>query len=692
LTPAELALVMRCRGDANRCGMALLLKTLPYLGYVPGSLSEIPPDVRAFVAGQLGLLWDHSDGYQWETSTRDYHIAQVRYHTGWRFPTIEDKDELERWLRAEGALQAHTADLLFGVACRRMRNLQIELPSERELRRIVSAALAGFFQDIHQRVTDAIGSDVRPRIDDLLMLPDDEIVSTFEELKSEVGKAGVRNFRAEIARLKIIRAIGLSPEPFSALPWKVLQALRRRAGNEKASEMREHPEVIRYGLMGCFLHVRGMEVTDDITRMAVNLIHRLDKGSEKQIQRELLADLQRVGGKLQILSRISEAVVECPDGTVREVIFTKVNEKVFHRLVAEFRASDPRLRLVQQAAMHQKFTRHYRQMLPDLLETLRFCSDSRFRPVVEALTMIQKYVHANEEYFPEEVPISGVVKRKWREKVIEDVGGETKVNRRYYELCVLSRLEKALKCKEIWVEGSYQFRNPNEDLPGDWSDEGCRTSHYQDLGKPLDAKSFVDSLRERMSTALQRFNQALPDLPHLRIYYPNKKQERGLWALSKLEALPEPQSLSLIKDKIDGRYGTLELLDVFVEADRLVDLTRFFTHSGTKEMRSREELRPLLLLNLFAEGTNTGIKRVAAANDRYSYEELLYVRRHYFSIEALRNANGALVNKLLALRNPDIWGEAPSSCASDGSRFESWRQNLMSEWRLRYKGYGIMVY
>ena len=96
-----------------------------------------------------------------------------------------------------------------------------------------------------------------------------------------------------------------------------------------------------------------------------------------------------------------------------------------------------------------------------------------------------------------------------------------------------------------------------------------------------------------------------------------------MWALSKLEALPEPQSLSLIKDKIDGRYGTLELLDVFVEADRLVDLTRFFTHSGTKEMRSREELRPLLLLNLFAEGTNTGIKRVAAANDRYSYEELL---------------------------------------------------------------------
>ena len=87
-----------------------------------------------------------------------------------------------------------------------------------------------------------------------------------------------------------------------------------------------------------------------------------------------------------------------------------------------------------------------------------------------------------------------------------------------------------------------------------------------------------------------------------------------------------------------------------------------------------------------------GIKQVANANDRYRYDELLYVRKTYFSPEALRNANGAVVNKLLALRNPRLWGEGASSCASDGSRFESWKQNPMTEWRSRYKGYGVMVY
>ena len=75
------------------------------------------------------------------------------------------------------------------------------------------------------------------------------------------------------------------------------------------------------------------------------------------------------------------------------------------------------------------------------------------------------------------------------------------------------------------------------------------------------------------------------------------------------------------------------------------------THSGTKEVRSREALRPLLLLDLFAEGTNTGIKRVVKANPQYSYDELIYVRKPYISVEARRHANAAVVNTILARCN-----------------------------------------
>jgi hypothetical protein len=69
LTPGELELVLKCRGDVNRCGVALLLKTLPHVGYVPSRLDDIPPEVREFIAGQIGLLWDCSESYPWRSST-----------------------------------------------------------------------------------------------------------------------------------------------------------------------------------------------------------------------------------------------------------------------------------------------------------------------------------------------------------------------------------------------------------------------------------------------------------------------------------------------------------------------------------------------------------------------------------------------------------------------------------------------
>jgi len=96
--------------------MALLLKTLSHLGYVPDPMPPIPDEVRAFVTSQIGLLWDCSDSYAWNGSTRDYHLAQIRQQTGWRFSTAHDKEELETWLHTHGALDAHTAEALFDVA------------------------------------------------------------------------------------------------------------------------------------------------------------------------------------------------------------------------------------------------------------------------------------------------------------------------------------------------------------------------------------------------------------------------------------------------------------------------------------------------------------------------------------------------------------------------------------------------
>ena len=40
----------------------------------------------------------------------------------------------------------------------------------------------------------------------------------------------------------------------------------------------------------------------------------------------------------------------------------------------------------------------------------------------------------------------------------------------------------------------------------------------------------------------------------------------------------------------------------------------------------------------------------------------------------------------------EIWGEGTTSCASDSKKFGAWDQNLMTEWHIRYRGRGVMIY
>jgi TnpA family transposase len=540
-------------------------------------------------------------------------------------------------------------------------------------------------------VTAQLPAETLARLDHLLVVESEAAQSLFDQLKAEPAAPGVQNLQHELTKLHTLRELGVAAGAFAGVPEKVVQLLKRRAANERAGEMRAHPPAIRYALLACFVHVRTMEVTDNAVRMTLEVIRRIDTQTEKPLEKTLLRDIKRVTGKVQLLYRIAEAVVETPDGTIRHVLFPCVKEATFHDLVAEGKARHPNYRSWYQYVMRQKYVHHYRQMLPGILEHLAFRSENRFQPVIEALAVIKPYLPTKYQYFPEDVPVDGVVLPSWRETVSEEHEGATRINRQYYELCVLQRLERALKCKEIWGEGAYAVRNPSQDLPANWTEETQRTTYDQTLKQPIEVTSFLDPLRHQLTATLTQLHGDLPRNSHVTLSTPAANEDRRLFAVERLTAQPEPPNVDRIKGLIQRRYGILNLLDLFAEADRLVGFTRFFTHSGTKEVRSREALRPLLLLDLFAEGTNTGIKRVATANPHYGYDELRYVRKHYISVEALRNANGAVVNKILALRNPQLWGEG-HPCASDGKRFESWRQNLMTEWRSRYQGYGILVY
>ena len=100
-------------------------------------------------------------------------------------------------MRQEEARDSYTFPDLFDSAIGRLRLLQIELPTEKELTRVVNAALSGVFDDVHHQIKSGLSVEICEEIDQLLIIPEGDVVSPSERVKASVGPVGLKSLHAE---------------------------------------------------------------------------------------------------------------------------------------------------------------------------------------------------------------------------------------------------------------------------------------------------------------------------------------------------------------------------------------------------------------------------------------------------------------------------------------------------------------
>ncbi|KYC88410.1 hypothetical protein B4102_4045 [Heyndrickxia sporothermodurans] len=234
--------------------------------------------------------------------------------------------------------------------------------------------------------------------------------------------------------------------------------------------------------------------------------------------------------------------------------------------------------------------------------------------------------------------------------------------------------------------GANRYRNPDEDLPADFEER--REENYKALNQPLNAEAFISKLKLAMKEGLERLNSGLPQNPKVRI----TDKGNGWITVSPLEPQAEPTYLSRVKAEVARRWSMTSLLDILKETDLRIGFTEKFKTAANREILDRQTLQKRLILSLYGMGTNTGLKRVSAGEHGETYKDLLYVRRKFINKDNLRNAISEVANAIFQVRMQEIWGEGTTSCASDSKKFGAWDQNLMTEWHIRYRGRGVMIY
>lgn len=694
LTPEELQLVQEKR-PPQQLGFAVLFKYFQYQGHFPRQPRDVPVRIIEHIAEQLVLEASTWNDYDWSGRTIKYHRAEIRKLLGFREPTVADGQELVEWLCQSCLSYTQRMDHIESHCHDWFRSMYIEPPTPERLERLIRSAQAAFDQQQYQRIHQQLSAATCQKLEALLnpakqAETESQSQTGLQTLRRETGPATLDSLLQTIQQLQQLRSLAIPGSLFAATPDAVLKHWQQRVAIEQPHELRRHPTALRITLLAAFCQQRSQAITDTLIELLITLIQRIGARAERKVEQELLADFKRVTGKTGLLFRLAEASLEQPEGRVEDVIFPVVSEDTLQAIVKEWMGSGRPYQHRVQTRIRSSYRSHYRRMLSPLLNHLIFRSNNEHhQPVIEALNIIQRYLNSRIQYYPDDVtpPTESVVPKDWQAAVIENSETDTQqINRLNYEISVLQSLKNKLRSREIWVEGAHRYGNPDNDLPPDF--ETRREEYYQRLNLPLDAETFTQQLQDRLHQALANFDQSLPKNPDVEILDWGK----GLIKLAKMPAQPEPVNLAALKSDIAQRWGMTSLLDILKETDLRVGFTQVFQSPTPREHLDRRVLQYRILLCLYGMGTNAGLKRVAAGQDRVSYRDLLYTHQRFINKAYLRHAIAEVVNQTLQIRLPGLWGEGTSACASDARYFGAWDQNLMTEWRARYGGPVVGIY
>jgi TnpA family transposase len=702
LSPTDQPLIA-AKSRTNRLSFAVLLLFFRAHGRFPRAPEEIEPDAVANVERQLGNGRAPAKFPDVSGRTGERHRAEIRTLLGFREATVADGEALTEWLRDHVVADSRDIDQLTNALEHHCRTLRIEPPGSDRIERIVRAALHAhderFCAEIHGRLPPA----TQTRLDALLSPSTTEpkpeandesdgyIPAVLMQLRSDPGGPSVTSLQTELAKLDLVRKLGLPADLFNHARPHEIERYRQRVAVEAPYELRRHAEPFRLTALAAFAHLRGRSLTDGLVDLLIETIHRIGAHAERKVERELLDDLKRVTGKQNILFELAAASLAQPDGVVREVVFPVAGEQTLHDLVKEWKATGPAYRTTLRTVIRNSYSGHYRRMVPKVLQALEFRSNNEgHRPVVLALELLQRHADSKLRVFPadEDVPLDGVVSGLWRDAVMEtDAQDRQRINRITYEICVLQALRVQLRCKEIWVVGANRYRNPDEDLPADFEAE--RAPYYAALKLPVEADRFIEAIKAEMRTELAALDAGLPTNADVRI---GERRGKSWITLTPLDAQPDPDNIIRIKAELQSKWSMTGLLDMVKEGDLRLGITDAFKSPTSHESLDRSVLRPRLLLCLHGLGTNAGLQRMASIGSGVTTRDLSYVRHRYISVTALREAIAIVANGTLAARNPAIWGDGTNACASDSKHFGAWDQNLTTQWHVRYGGRGVMIY
>ncbi len=666
--------IARRRRDVNRLGFAVQLGTVRYLGRFLENPAGAPEQVVAWTAREIGVAPSTDLAGYGEGDWRWAHQAEIRDTYGYQpFSTPGIEPELVEWLRARAWVTAESSRALVARAREFLMGRRILLPGWSTLWRHVGAARESADERGWRMLAATLTAEQRERLERLLRVTAGHRVTELERLRMAPVEPTINGLIAALERLRELRVLADRLAGLEALPHARLRVLMVAAERQRGGELADLRESRRLATLTAFAITAAQRGQDDALEHFDRLHGDLLLRAAAAGKRERLRDGEAIDDAGRTLAAACSVLL---DDTIaeplRDAVFAAVQRE---RLTAAVTAIERLARSPDDRA-RELVTRSYtgvRRYLPLLLDMIAFHATDAGEPVLEALTAL-KLSEGRRKLTPEVLP-TRFVPRPWQ-RLVEPENG--RVDRAAYTMCALEELRDGLRRRDVYVTPSERFADARSSLLSDAAWDASREDTCRALSLPAQPEAFIEQLAGELDDAYQRTRDGLT--PQHAIH---DLATRGELPVERLDALPEPISLTALRQRINSLMPPADLPDLVLEIAAKTGFLDAFTNDHERNAQL-QDLEISLCAVLVAQACNVGYRPlVDESNPALRESRLRYVVQRYLRADTLAAANARIVDYHAKLPLAERWGGGEVA-SIDGLRFIVPRRTIHAGYNRRY--------
>jgi TnpA family transposase len=688
----DLWLIRERYGSTNQFGFALQLGSVRCLGNFLFDFEHIPSSIVECIANQLSITpcQELLHAYGANKSTRSDHTKIIKDKYKYReFGEQPDYFRFIQWLYNRLWFTEERLVEIMNAVRERLILKRILLPGVTTLERLIGRVKERVNDNVCRKLIKPLTAFQSAHLTTLLSSAEGSSVTTLQLLRTPPSQSTVKGIIQALERLQMIRKLGIPSSLTKGIPPARIRSFARIVTTASVHSLSRIAEPRRSALLVAWITVTLVTAQDDVIDIFDQLIGTLLGRAERRGTKNRFHTLKLLDKAAQKLCLACSYIVNdaIPERELKEKIFSDVSKAELLKAVytvSELTKSDDDWYVEQ-------LSRHYpvlRRFLPLFLRTISFHSNETGQDIIQALKVLPLIEHSKRRYFHEQeflfrIPLSFIPK-SWHHLIFD---AKNRIDKRYYTLCVLAQLRGGLRKRDIFLESSERWHDPNARLITHKEWESKRNSFIATLDKNTSVDAELHLLEQRLDEAFATTEKGLPHNPALRIFNDALSVQKEYFSLAKLDETPEAESLVILRESVASLLPSVELPEILWEIHSKTHFADEFTHVSDEKTRITD-LPLSICAVLIAESCNIGLEPlIRSDHPALNRARLEWVQQHYLRADTIRAANNRLLETQTHIPLAQAWGGGEVASA-DGLRFVVPVRTINAGPNPKYFGYG----